>query len=251
MAKGFNSSLEIYSRGFNAMVSALLKDLGFLTVFSGVNIYEANKDLSGCCLMASFQGLPQRPGSTKKSSENVFITAMLSGAVKAGIPHLTHYGTEIGYFRQTNASEPLRDLLPITGYHYDFDCDGKKFNHPVFHVQPKITAGKRYIKMRPDITHHNYPDVHEISTIRIPTPQMDIFSTIVMVLADHVVLPDDPGRKFGDFLEKFENGMIKFDLENIKALVTTPFLDAKTHPIHSWYPKPVTKAVNIGLNGPR
>ncbi len=247
MANGFNSSLEAYLPQFNSMVSSLLKSFGLITVFSGVTIYE-RKGENDCCLMASFQGLPQRPGSTKKSSENVFITAVLSGGVKSGQAYLTRYGTEIGYFRQTNASEPLCDLLPITGYHYDFDCDGQKFNHPVFHVQPKMTAGDRYIGMKPNITHQNYPELNEIRTVRIPTPQMDIFSTIVMVLADHVALPNDPNRTFGDFLEKFERGMIQFDLEPIRALVTEPFFNANPHRIHSWYPKPLPKAVNIGLN---
>lgn len=240
MARSFNSLLRAYIPNFDSLVTSLLKELGLQTVYSGVIIYE-QKDESSCSLKASFQGLPQRPGSAKGSTENIFITAKLSGAVKAGMPHLSHYGTEIGYYRQTSASQPLCDLLPITGYHYDFDCDGKKFNHPVFHAQPKVTAGDRYIRLSRDITHQEYPQSNELRTIRIPTPQMDIFSSIVMILADHVILPDDPKRKFGNFLEAFEKNMIKFDLESIEALVTTSFFNANPHRIHSWYPKPAPK----------
>ncbi|MDN4056473.1 hypothetical protein QPK32_25780 [Massilia sp. YIM B02763] len=178
MAKGFNSLLRAYLPTFDALVRHFLKDSGLQTVFSGVSIF-GQTDETSYDLMASFEGLPQRPGSRRGHSENVFITARLSGNVKAGQLRLTHYGTEIGYFRQTKASEPLCDLLPITGYHYDFDCDGKKFNHPVFHAQPKLKAGERYISLKANITHRVYPDFDEIRTIRIPTPQMDIFSDIV------------------------------------------------------------------------
>jgi len=246
MAKSFNSLLRAYIPNFDSLVKSLLKGLGLPTVYSGVIIYEQPDD-SSCSLKVSFQGLPQRPGSVKGSTENVFITAMLSGAVKDGKAHLTHYGTEIGYYRQTSASRPLCDLLPITGYHYDFDCDGKKFNHPVFHAQPKATAGDRYIRLSRDITHQGYPHSDELRTIRIPTPQMDIFSSIVMILADHVILPDDPKRKFGDFLESFEKNMIRFDLESIEKLVSTSFFNANLHRIHSWYPKPAAKQSTIGL----
>jgi hypothetical protein len=240
MAKGFNSSLRAYLPIFDSLVRGFLKDSGLQTEFSGVSIFSQTEE-SSCDLMASFQGLPQRPGSRKFASENIFITARLSGLVKAGQLHLTQYGTEIGYFRQTNASEPLLDLLPITGYHYDFDCDGKKFNHPVFHAQPKLTAGDRYIGLKTNITHQKYPDQSEIRTIRIPTPQMDIFSAIVMVLADHVALPDDPNRRFGNFIESFEEKMIKFDLDGIEKLVSTPFFQANPHAVHCWYPKPLPK----------
>lgn len=229
------------------MVRALLKELGLQTLFSGVLIYD-QKDDYDCYVMASFQGLPQRPGSSKNATENVFITARLSGTIKKGKAHLTHYGTEIGYYRQTKASEPLKDLIPITGFHYDFDCDGKKFNHPVFHAQPKVTAGERYISLKKDITTGNYPEFKEIRTIRIPTPQMDIFSAIVMIMADHVIMPDDPKRKFGNFLEEFEKNMIQFDLGNIEKLVTEPFYTANPHKIHSWYPRPSPKEVNFGRN---
>jgi|SRR5471030_381034 len=240
MAMGFNSSLRIYLPTFDSLVRGFLKESGLRTEFSGVTTF-GNSDEGSCDLMASFQGLPQRPGSRKFASENVFITARLAGIVKSGQLHLTQYGTEIGYFRQTNASEPLCDLLPITGYHYDFDCDGKKFNHPVFHAQPKITAGDRYIGLKPNITHRNYPQQDEIRTIRIPTPQMDIFSAIVMILADHVALPEDPNRKFGNFLESFEKHMIKFDLDGIQKLVSTPFFEANPHSVQCWYPKQAPK----------
>lgn len=241
MAKGFTSLLRNYLPTFDLMVRKLLRDSGLQTVFSGVEIFGPH-DENNCDLMASFQGLPQRPGSRKSNSENVFITAKLTGLVKERRLHLTHYGTEIGYFRQTSASSPLTDLEPITGYHYDFDCDGNKFNHPIFHAQPKIRAGDRYLGLKTNITHRAYPDHKEIRTIRIPTPQMDIFSAIVMILADHVVEPSDPKRRFGDFLDAFERDMIKFDVESIRQLVTQPFFNGSPHNVQCWYPKPTAKA---------
>lgn len=68
-----------------------------------------------------------------------------------------------------------------------------------------------------------------------------------MILADHVALPDDPNRKFGNFLESFEKNMIKFDLGGIQKFVSQPFFDANPHRVNCWYPKPAAKAAtNIG-----
>lgn len=235
-----NRILIRYLTDFNDRTNRLLKELGLPTQFSGVETYGI-PDNNNIYLKASFQGLPKRPGSTKSCSENIFITAIVSGFDKGGHLWLTKYATEIGYFRQSNASSPLTDLIPITGYHYDFDCDGTKFNHPVFHAQPKITAGDRYISLTKDITHRDYPDHKELRTIRIPTPQMDIFSSIVMMLADHVIAPDDPKRLFGNYLEQFERSMIKFDLDFISSHITSSFFNANSHHIHNWYPKPTPR----------
>lgn len=235
MSKGFISSLRNYLPSFEQSVKKLLRESGLLTEFSITTFGEPEED--GCMLMASFQGLPQHASSKKRSSENVFITAKLSGNLKDKKPHLTQYGTEIGYFRQTNASNPLNDLEPLAGFHYDFDCNEKRLNHPVFHAQPKMSAGERYFEQNKHISHRDYPEHKEIRTIRIPTPQMDIFSAIVMILADHVADPEDSERRFAKFLDTFERDMIKFDMDGIQRMLSKPFFDGNPHKVQCWYPK--------------
>lgn len=244
MEKGFTLSVRNYLSTFELLVKKLLRDSGLQTVFN-IGLFDQSDD-NGCMLMASFQGLPQHSGSRKRNSENIFITARLSGNIKNKKLHLTHYGTEIGYFRQTDASKPLNELEPIAGFHYDFDCDAKKMNHPVFHAQPKMTAGDRYLELNKNISHNGYPAHKEIRTIRIPTPQMDIFSAIVMILADHVAEPEDTQRRFSRFLDVFEKDMIKFDLDGIRQLVSQPFFDANPHRVQCWYPKLAVNQ-NIGV----
>ena len=240
MAKGFNSSLRNYIISFNQSVERFLRQSGVATKYSGVEIYEEFGP-DECDLRGSFQGLPMSMGS--RPSENVLFTAKLRGISRRGELSLIGYGTEIGYFRQTNAATPVNEMEPIAGYHYDFDCGGGKYNHPVFHAQPKMKAGERFLEMNPHFSHKGYPENKEIRTLRIPTPQMDVFSAIVMVLADHVADPEDPKRIFGDFLDTFASKMIQFDLENIRNLVTEPFFNANPHRIQSWYPKPLMPGV--------
>jgi hypothetical protein len=95
------------------------------------------------------------------------------------------FGTEVGYFR-------LKDgfLEHVYGVHYDLDevLPG----HPVFHAQ---------LSSRTDMaqTVHDLFRVEgelkdffkpKLKNIRIPTAQMDVFSAILQICADHLIYKD-------------------------------------------------------------
>jgi hypothetical protein len=60
---------------------------------------------------------------------------------------------------------------------------------------------------------------------------MDIFSAIVMILADHVINPDDPHDPFKDFLKTVNQCVLPINFDNSHQDVPKKFLDA-----HTWTP---------------
>jgi hypothetical protein len=92
------------------------------------------------------------------------------------------FGTQVGYFRSKGGV-----LEHVYGVHYDLDevLPG----HPVFHAQlssrielaPKV---RELYRIEDELKDFFAP---KLTNIRIPTAQMDVFSTIVQICADHFV----------------------------------------------------------------
>lgn len=92
------------------------------------------------------------------------------------------FGTKVGYFRRKQ-----NVLEHVYGVHYDLDESLP--GHPVFHAQvsSQIELGQEvqslyHLEMIP--TDLFKP---KLRNIRIPTAQMDVFSTIIQICADHLV----------------------------------------------------------------
>src|SRR5580700_5260 len=92
------------------------------------------------------------------------------------------FGTEVGYFRWKD-----NFLEHVYGAHYDLD--EALPGHPVFHAQlasrlDLAPAIRELFRVEDGIADHFSP---KIRNIRIPTAQMDVFSTVVQICADHLV----------------------------------------------------------------
>jgi hypothetical protein len=92
------------------------------------------------------------------------------------------FGTEVGYFR-------LKDgfLEHVYGVHYDLDevLPG----HPVFHAQlsSRIDLAEtvnKLFRVKGELKDFFTP---KLRNIRIPTAQMDVFSTVLQICADHLI----------------------------------------------------------------
>ena len=94
------------------------------------------------------------------------------------------FGTRVAYFREKHNS-----LDHIFGAHYDMD--EKDYRHPVFHAQ--ISSQMEYashIKVQFSQEKEICDCVNKLfRTVRIPTAQMDIFSVLVQICADHLIGP--------------------------------------------------------------
>ena len=92
------------------------------------------------------------------------------------------FGTAVAYFRFKS-----NQLDHIFGAHYDID--EHDYRHPVFHGQltPKMDFGSHV----QDHFQHDCQIVNRMGnilrTVRIPTAQMDVFSVLIQICADHLI----------------------------------------------------------------
>ena len=102
---------------------------------------------------------------------------------------LLSYCTEVGYFKHTDQKSP-RKVKCLDGYHFDFEPTLQRA-HPVFHGQRhggvliSEISKKGYevdSTTRPPATLHH---------VHLPTPQVDLVSALIMIVADHVVDSND------------------------------------------------------------
>lgn len=107
------------------------------------------------------------------------------GAPLASDPRRTtlQFGTQVGYFRVKGGQ-----LVHIYGVHYDMDETLP--GHPVFHAQmsSQVELGtdvSRLFNLQLD-TGDDLPGVL-LRNVRTPTAQMDVFSVITQIGADHLV----------------------------------------------------------------
>ena len=92
------------------------------------------------------------------------------------------FGTVVGYFRER------RDVLDhVYGVHYDYDDD--QFAHPRFHAQ--IRPQTAFVD---SINGHFGGDRRSLDgingilrNVRTPTAEMDLFSVLIQICADHLV----------------------------------------------------------------
>ena len=104
-----------------------------------------------------------------------------------------NFGTQVAYFRSKESDHTLEHIY---GAHYDMDEE--KFGHPVFHSQ----LGS-HLEFGNDINclfRLDYQLVNRMDkilrTVRTPSAQMDVFSVVTQICADHLVDKNsDPGVK--------------------------------------------------------
>lgn len=107
------------------------------------------------------------------------------GDVLQGTNYLTtlDFGTQVGYFREKD-----EQLIHVYGVHYDMD--EKLPGHPVFHAQMSTQADmaptvEKYFNLKFD-SENDVPR-RLLRNVRTPTAQMDVFSVITQIGADHLV----------------------------------------------------------------
>ena len=101
---------------------------------------------------------------------------------QAGNPVTDSFATRAGYFRYKNGQ-----AHHVYGVHYDFALD--EFGHPVFHSQFRDFPGfwaplAAEFKLNGSVVN----SVEEVlGTVRVPTAQMDMFSVLLQLFADHLL----------------------------------------------------------------
>lgn len=94
------------------------------------------------------------------------------------------FGTEVAYFRQKAGN-----LEHVYGAHYDMDEE--KPGHPVFHAQ--FSSKEEFGAAVLELFKRDEPIVDRtgviLTTVRTPSAQMDIFSVLAQICADHLMGP--------------------------------------------------------------
>lgn len=236
---------------FNAEVTQLIKKLNSRSKFTGIEFHQTQDD-AGNHIFKLYCGLFSLPnGGTKDLNKlpalnhSIFMTGYIQPDLVSKTD-ITSYCTEINYCKIIEPKNPSR-FKSITGFHYDVvipkDSSSKDNNHPILHAQQNSQCGKRLFE-KADYAQYkkNYDCIFpaassdEIRTIRIPTPQMDMLSAIIMVIADYLVHSSDNNHKkyFTDFLEKIYQRMMPLSFRT-STKINNNFISQEKL-LNIWYP---------------
>ncbi|HHJ12840.1 MAG TPA: hypothetical protein ENJ79_00455 [Gammaproteobacteria bacterium] len=135
-------------------------------------------------------------GSSNNSGKKFHIVVNGRFTCRAGTEgeiELLSYGTQIGYFEPKSSSEP-RTVIPIDGYHFDMEITTQRA-HPVFHAQRDETVLFDELG-RVDLTLGGNPPQATLRHVHLPTPQIDLLSALIMLIADHMVCDTETEEGF-------------------------------------------------------
>lgn len=140
--------------------------------------------------------VPER-ASDLRSSPNLYITvrgriSLNRDAIAKQEIKTESFATEVAYFRHKGTNQVGRNVFDhIYAAHFDHAVD--EIGHPVFHAQmqsypERIDELQRNYAVEGDIDNNYLKGI--LRTVRIPTAQMDFFSFVVQVCADHLIHKD-------------------------------------------------------------
>lgn len=195
--------------------------------------FRVVEDGDDWCLKAYFSKLPFRHGG--KQNLCVLVNGKIKFRSEGKQLILCHYMTEVSYLLIKNFNNPRFSLVPISGFHFDFE--GAKNNHPVFHVQHKKRTYERFLSESTEFgisAEVGEELLREPShgSIRIPTTQMDPFSVVVMIIADHIISQSEYAE-FKEFTAEMEKHIPLMSFTGCSA----PLVEDASQPrINRWYP---------------
>lgn len=237
---------------FNSKIRQTLPRLNSKVQFSDITVIDTKNDNKDIELFCYIKNLPDCGSKDKplhdivnlpshRLSHSVFITAILSLDTNSENLSIIKYNTEVKYCEFIKPSIPT-NLKSIVGFHYDFD-DKEQPNHPIFHAQQNNKCGNRIFteeRFKSFISSHTCEPASEspsqLKYIRIPTPQMDIFSTVIAVLADYIVHPTVEQHRdlFRNLLRDIDPFILPFNFNSFGRINNDFKLNKNS--VSYWYP---------------
>lgn len=140
------------------------------------------------------------------------------------------FGSEAGYFRLKG-----NILHHIYGAHYDFSRD--EIGHPVFHAQMKSFA-----EMFAVVNEHLgmdwavSDDINKLlKNVRMPTAQMDVFSLLLQMIADHLISSTSSDEEIAHFDALVSQSKKLRGAGYLVSRMDSPDASACYRSVH-WYP---------------
>lgn len=149
---------------------------------------------------------------------------------------LLSYYTWIAYF-QPRSMTNNKNVIPIDGYHFDMAASIQR-THPVFHVQrnEKVLIDKLDSL---DLNLEEQPPNSTLHHVHLPTPQVDIYSALIMIIADHIVCDQQSEKEFFILTEKARKHIpLKANLDSQAHL--NQCIENEDLLLHHWYAPKVT-----------
>jgi hypothetical protein len=147
-----------------------------------------------------------------------------------GLLRTAGFVSHVGYFRRK-----ADRLVHVFGAHYDFS--EREVGHPTFHVQMKSFLGlAAHVREQ-----YTVPAADEdlvkgvLKTVRVPTAQMDPFSLVLQLCADHLVHKDSSEEEKAAFNSLVEKSAFWQGAAYRIARLTNPSAVQCYRAMH-WYP---------------
>jgi|GEM_PF-3514737 len=162
----------------------------------------------------------------KRKESNHHIDVLIHGLITLSNDGFSKYITRVSYSKSKYQTSPNKQDL-VAGMHYDY-TEKTEIWHPVFHVQNDISVLREEQVELFDIEIDNDTEIssiknNQLKDIRVPTTQMDIYSTIIMVLADNYFYRDsnvekEDKEKFIDLLNfTITENVLKIDCSRFSS----------------------------------
>jgi hypothetical protein len=154
---------------------------------------------------------PEKASSRRAGKQVIFIDGSFEILLNDARPHLVRPTCNITIFKSTEVAAESLNLELVDALHFDVevppgDADCKRF-HPIFHAQRGESLTDERCKQVLGEVFHLEP--HQIrideknkavlgtAYLRLPTPQLDLFSVLTMVAADYFCNAGDAERDRG------------------------------------------------------
>lgn len=202
---------------------------------------------------------PQKASSRKRGASHK-LTILIHGSFDLALtedhPCLQTASCNVTFYNCEQKGDDSIKLNLVDALHFDIEPQGKAF-HPVFHAQRGTSLDEDTCRRALSEVTHICAEKIEIATpdhtvlgtpyLRLPTPQLDVFSVITMVVADYFCNPGDSEKKSdqGPNVKELFTDLLKL-LTNSKNIVRegvpSQTLKARLHvePHMSaahWYPE--------------
>lgn len=171
----------------------------------GENFYDCS-----ICGIASFIRVSETGKQAARKRINVHLKGQMYAFKRNEEIVFKKYKTSVLYCRPIRPSSDNEFKDPV-GYHYDFDSNVDPA-HPVFHAQQDNTTLIDEVSAQ---FSSSFPEgsSNAFGSARIPTCQLDFYSAILMIIADHLVdhSESDDVSIFKELIEQCERHWIQPD----------------------------------------
>lgn len=196
-----SASLYLYWQNWQGKLDTILRSRGAKLTYPDVQEVDRDKvsRTYGLSHPVCIRDAPQKASASRRAKRiHILIDGTFRLEEASDHPCLKHASCNITLFDPTEQDDGSLDLLLIDALHFDVESPEKEGSrrrfHPFFHVQRGISHDDEVVKaVFSKATRLNADDIRVDQSakdsighpyLRIPTPQLDLFSVMTMVAAD-------------------------------------------------------------------